>query len=243
MIRTLIIYEGDGETIISAVRKMSLILAPCGIYQAGEFHQDILKEDDVFVIGGLLDNDTINPKLMDFITTNRKWLSKRQVVLFTSGGQGEKALLPARSLLSDAVVMTGTIDGEDGLPDTRRIIDYGLKLRNINQKYLRRVPDETLLEQIEEVLASERNCTFTTGHGTDVRGTVISYVYKRGYLYFFCEGSVKFATLLHNDNVCITVCKEHRGHPHPAALQIFGKAAIHYPGTETYKEFVEKRGG
>ncbi|MFA5317847.1 MAG: hypothetical protein WC369_10565 [Dehalococcoidales bacterium] len=242
MIRTLIIYEGDEETITDAVRKMSLLLAPCAIYRTEEFSRDILREDDVFVIGGVVLNGALSPALIDFVTANRDLLSKRQLTLFASGGRSEEALESTRRLLGGSVVITGTIDSEDSPADTRRIVDYGLKIRDINEKYRRGVPGEILLEQIEEVLANERNCTFITGYDREVRGTVISYVYRPGYLYFFCEGSGKFATLLHNDNVCVTVCKEHRGQPHPAALQLFGKATIHYPGTESFKDFVARRG-
>jgi len=238
MARTLILFEGDTDAMLATVRQFSLILAPCRYYRISDFTTDLTEADDVFLIGGSADAGVVDNRVTEFVETNRDWLNGRTVALFSSGAGTRQ---PIEAMLG-GVFASESIDGEDGLPDIQRTIDYALKLRAMAEASKSLVPAAELLAQIEEVIASERYCTLCTGFGSEVRGSVISQVYRDGGFYFFCEGSLKYATLLRNDNVCVTIVKEHRGQPHPAALQIFGKARIIYPDSDEYRAFTETRG-
>jgi hypothetical protein len=240
MARTLILYEGDSAAMLESVRQLSLILAPSRYYRISDFSAELSDENDVFLIGGAAGKDDIDPRISEFVSEHSAWLKGRQVALFSSG-PAATARQPLEVML-DGVFASESIDGENGQPDIQRTIDYALRLRAMAERTKSLVAADELLTQIEEVIASERYCTLCTGFGEDVRGSVISQVYRDGTFYFFCEGSLKYATLLLNDNVCVTIVKEHRGQPHPAALQLFGQARIIYPDSDEYREFTLTRG-
>lgn len=240
MARTLILFEGETAAILGAVRQMSLILAPCRYYRISDFSADLSDAEDVFLIGGAATAGGLDPRIGEFVAQNGDWLKERQVSLFSSG-PAPQARQPLEARL-EGVFASQSIDGADAQPDVQRTIDYALRLRAMAEQTKSLLAPDELLAQIEEVIASERYCTLCTGFADEVRGSVISQVYRDGAFYFFCEGSLKYATLLRNDNVCVTIIKEHRGQPHPAALQLFGKARIIYPDSDEYREFTETRG-
>ena len=235
MFRTVIIYDSKSEADLSAARQISLLLAPARHYRCSEFRPEFIQDNDAFVIGGALGDDAARTEIEAFLETNRELLRERPLAFFSldSGGDDATAALAKTCGRSDAPA--ASIALRNGEPDAAALVEFSQKLREIKEKRLATLPAPELREHVEELLGNQKYCTICTGFNGDVRGTVISYTYHQGRLYAFCEGTRKFANILRNDRVCVTVFGPHRGGALAAGLQLFGTARIHYPGTEGYR--------
>lgn len=101
------------------------------------------------------------------------------------------------------------------------------------------MPREELKSAIEDFLLSHNTCTLSTGTKDCVRGTPIEYSYKNGCVYFVTEGGMKFANLLLNNNVSISIYDSYSGMGKLSGMQLSGKAYILENGSLEYKKVFE----
>ncbi len=94
--------------------------------------------------------------------------------------------------------------------------------------------DEAVLMAMESFLKAHNTCVLATGWGTDVRTTVIEYVYHGKKVYLFSEGGDKFRNLYRNPNVSLSVFEPFTGFPQLAGLRIDGTARIIEPDDSDY---------
>lgn len=236
MFRTVIIYDSKSETSLSAARQMSLLLAPARHYRCSEFQPEFIQDNDYFVIGGVLGVHAARTEIDAFLKANRELLQEEPLAFFSLGAEpGNEPTAALAKTCGRSGVPAADIAVADGEPDVAALVEFCQNLREIKDKRLAVLPAPELLENIEELLGNQKYCTICTACDGDVRGTVISYTYHQGRLYAFCEGTRKFANILRNDRVCVTVFGPHRGGALAAGLQLFGTAQIQYPGTEGYR--------
>lgn len=104
------------------------------------------------------------------------------------------------------------------------IIDFALKIKNLKDTLIKPVPENELGTQIENFLTSHNTCVLCTGFNENVRSTPIEYIYKDNCLYFMTEGGEKFANILQNNNVSISIFENYISMADLAGMQITGKA-------------------
>jgi len=240
MFRTVIIYDSASEAALSAARQMSLLLAPARHYRCSEFRPEFIQDNDDFVIGGTLGDSAARTEIGAFLKANRELLREKPLAFFNlSPERGDDATAVLGKACGRSDAPAASIAVANGEPDVTALVDFSLKLREIKEGRQATLPAPELKEHVEELLGNQKYCTVCTGFNGNVRGTVISYTYHQGRLYAFCEGTRKFANILRNDRVCVTVFGPHRGGALAAGLQLFGTARIHYPGTEGYRRIFE----
>lgn len=261
MARTFIVFQSRYGSTEEAVRKMALVLGPARYCRTTDFEMNYRDNYDFFVLGAGVYNEVIDPRLSHFVTTNREWLSKKKVALFAtclSGIRGLDYVAPLARILGNCVVATGMVDGrfkkdqltpEDyaimkrfyetvKLPfqDTDRtnlprLIDFCLKLKAIKDADYRALPADQLKTHIEEFLNSHNTCVLCTGSGDNVRSTPVTYKYHEGHLYIVSEGGRKFANILVNPNVSVTIHNESpSGKFARAGIQLTGSVSVITPG-------------
>lgn len=267
----LIIYETRYGATEEAVRKMALIIGPARYCRTSEIKELKPDKYDLFVLGAGVYNEVIDPRLSHFVTTNREWLRKKKVALFAtclSGIRGLHYVEPLARMLGDCVVVTGMVDGrfkKDQLTpedyaimehfyetvkmpfqDTDRtslprLTEFCLKIKAVKDADYKAMPADQLKGYIEDFLSRHKTCVLGTGYGDSVRTTPVNYTYHQGHLYIVSEGGRKFAGLLANPNVSITI---HEGLDKfsPTGLQLTGTASILTPHDPEHRQVFDIMG-
>jgi menaquinone-dependent protoporphyrinogen IX oxidase/uncharacterized protein YhbP (UPF0306 family) len=238
--RNLIIIDSSEAATLHTARQMALLMAPARYYRIAEFQESLTKPDDNFIIGGDLDNPAAKQEINAFLKKHQLLLKDNAVAFFAAGS---KATAQSAAELADTLgqntAVTAAIPTVDEEPAPEQLVKFAAEVRKYLEKYAQPLPRAELREHLEEILADQKHCTLSTGSEHEVRGTIISYTYHDGRLYAFCEGTRKFANILSNPNVCVTVFGQHRGGALAAGVQLFGTALIRYPGTEEYQRMFD----
>ncbi|MCX8126779.1 MAG: pyridoxamine 5'-phosphate oxidase family protein, partial [Dehalococcoidia bacterium] len=238
MARTFIVYETRYGSTEEAVKKMALILGPARYCRTTEFKPEYRDNYDFFVLGAGVYVEAIDPRLSNFVTANKDWLTKKKVALFAtclSGIRGLNYVAPLARMLGECVVITGMVDGKfkkDQLTpedyaimkqfyetvkmpfeDTDRtnlprLTEFCLKMKAIKDADYKAMPAGQLKTYIEEFITSHNTCVLGTGSGNQVRTTPVTFKYHEGHIYIVSEGGRKFVGLLANPNVSITIHNE-----------------------------------
>jgi len=249
MPRACIIYEGKHGFTETVIKKMAPILGPARYFPLAEYKNELRDKYDFFVIGGPVDNEKIDQSILDFVSANASWLSGKRVALFAtcpSEVNGREQLEPLMKILGNSVVSAEVVHGDADHLDLPELVEYALRVKALINKGYVPMPAEQLKTYIEGFLKSYRYCTLCTGSGTRVRGTTINYTYRDGYIYAGCEGSGKFANLLLNNNVCISLFGPYPGYgregpaENQVGLQLFGTATILDLASDEFKKMVEE---
>ncbi|GMQ56514.1 flavodoxin domain-containing protein [Vallitalea sediminicola] len=267
---TIIVYESKYGSTKEIAKDLAMVLGPATYCTTDEW-KDEYKNSDYIIIGTPIYGEKVNPKIYDFVYMNREWLSNKKVFLFCVSLRNEGAeiyLTPLKDILKGSVVSTKAIggrlllnqlDNEDytmmknfsnayGMPfqdvdsfDIKQITEYGLYIRK-QRDYLIRMPIEELKIYIEEFLGKHNTCALATGYDNEVRATPVEYTYNKGHMYILSEGGFKFANILLNDYVSITVYDSFQGMNTLAGLQMTGKAEIIEDECEEYLAYLRERG-
>lgn len=240
MARTGIIYESDTVEQTATVQKLMLILGAGRYFKTSEFAPELRGTYDFYFIGGPARDGKPDARLVDFISNNLEWLRHKRVVLFAisrPGTVGDGSFAPLHDMLGDAVLGKEVIDTSD----LREIAEAGLRVKAIRDAGDTKLPPPELKQYIEKLLNGHKYCTLCTGYGDRVRGTAVTYKYHDGHIYIICEGAAKFANLILNDNVCISMHAPFQG-VGTAGLQFTGKAKILDPASEAYRRMMEIKG-
>jgi uncharacterized protein YhbP (UPF0306 family) len=110
--------------------------------------------------------------------------------------------------------------------DQNEIIEYSLKLKSFKEKLAVPIDKNKLKLVINEFLSSHNTCTLATCHLNSVRSTPIEYNYLNGHLYLLSEGGEKFANLLLNNNVSVSIYEDYTGMNTLKGMQIKGYASL-----------------
>ena len=106
------------------------------------------------------------------------------------------------------------------------VIQYSMKLKYLAEKIIVPLNHEKLKIAIDEFLSSHNTCTLATCHLDSVRSTPIEYSYYNGFLYLLTEGGEKFANILLNKNVSVSIYEDYNGMNNIKRMQITGHAVI-----------------
>lgn len=270
MIRTLVVYSSKYGSTRDAARIISLINGPAMYCSVDEFKPEY-KEFENIVIGSPLIQEKLEPSIIEFAGNNREWLKEKPVSLFCTCLDKNGGLDQLRSLEKfidiKAVSMkalggrliVNQLDETDtelikkfldlvNLPfedmdfyKEEEIIEYSMKLKHLAEKNIVAVDHDPLKIVIDEFLSSHNTCTLATCHLNSVRSTPIEYNYYNGFLYLLTEGGEKFANLLLNKNVSISIYEEFNGMDNLRGMQITGHAVL-IEDKEEYNSLLDFKG-
>ncbi|WP_425448273.1 flavodoxin domain-containing protein [Dethiothermospora halolimnae] len=255
MKNTLIIYESKYGSTEKIVKSMAPIIGHSRYCKVDEFKEEY-KEFQYVIIGSPVYKEQINKKIIEFIKNNLDWLKEKKVVIFCtclSKECGSKYLNQLKTLLGNNLVYDEVLYGnlildrlskEDynsikkfyekikkPIEDVEKlnletIIGFALDIKKIKDKDIVKAPKELIKEQAEKFIKTHNTCTLATGFNKRVRSTPIEYNYKDGHLYFITEGGEKFAHLLQNNNISISIYDQFTAMNNLGGMQILGEATI-----------------
>jgi menaquinone-dependent protoporphyrinogen IX oxidase/uncharacterized protein YhbP (UPF0306 family) len=255
MIRTLIVYNSKYGTTRDAAKIIALINGPAMCCSVDEFKPEY-KEFENIVIGSPLIQEKLEPSIIEFVGNNKDWLKKKSVSLFCTCLDKNGGLDQLRSLEKFMEIHTVSMKAIGGrliinkLDETdlelikkfldlvklpfedmdfykeEEIIEYSMQLKILAEKIIVPVEHDKLKIAIDEFLSSHNTCTLATCHLDSVRSTPIEYNYYNGFLYLLTEGGEKFAKLLLNKNVSVSVYENFNGMNNLKGMQITGHAIL-----------------
>lgn len=272
MIKTLIICESKYGTTKKAAETLSLILGPSKVISCSEFNEEYKKYDffvlgspvymeslDEKIIRFAIENRDLLKikKVALFCTCLAKSKSKQYFKEITSILRSE-CIVTAKAI--GGILKLKELDKEDmelllsfsektnivlkdaDFYDIKEIVELGLDIKNFRDKMIPAAPYLKIKSLLEEFLNCHNTCTLSTGFNGRVRGTPIEYTYKNGYIYLFSEGGQKFANILLNQEVSISVYDEYVNMTKLAGVQMDGKALIVEYGSKEYCDIAQMKG-
>ncbi len=271
MLKTLVLYSSKYGTTRDAARIISLVTGPARYCSVDEFKPEY-RDFDFIIIGSPLYQGKLEPKLMEFVNSNREWLKEKPISLFCTcldknGGLDQltelQESLEVRAVSLNAIggrLIIDELDETDHelikeflktvkLPfedmdfyDQEEVVKYALKLKSLKENLIVKLEDEDVKDAFEEFLKTHNTCTLATSHQNRVRSTPIEYNYLDGKIYLLSEGGEKFANLLFNSNVSVAVYDDYTGMNSLAGIQITGTATIVDEESEEYSDVLKIKG-
>jgi menaquinone-dependent protoporphyrinogen IX oxidase len=251
MIRTLVVYSSKYGSTRDAAKIIALINGPAMYCSVDEFKPEY-KEFENIIIGSPILQEKLEPSIIEFAKNNRDWLKEKSVSLFCTcldKNGGLDQLRSLEKLIEIKAVSMKALGGKliiEKLDETdfelikkflalvnlpfedmdfykeEEIIEYSMKLKYLAEKIIVPVDHDKLKIDIDEFLSSHNTCTLATCHLDSVRSTPIEYNYYNGFLYLLTEGGEKFAKLLLNKNVSVSVYEDFNGMNNLKGMQITG---------------------
>lgn len=230
-------------------------MGPSRRYPVSQF-VDACRDFDLIVIGTPIYNGKIHPKMATFLENERKWLDEKKIALFCTclnGSDGLRVLREVEDSLGGNVLELGVLGGrlemdrlnerdyqalteyisKEGLPsqgmdlfNREEIIDWALRLKDIKDGLLDKLPLSELREDVEKFLKQRNTCTLATASHGRIRATPLEYIYNSGQLYILSEGGEKFANLLSRTMVSVAVYDDYTDMDNLCGMQITGQANI-----------------
>jgi menaquinone-dependent protoporphyrinogen IX oxidase len=270
MIRTLVVYSSKYGSTKDAAKIISLITGPAVYCSVDEFKPEY-KEFENIVIGSPVIQEKLEPSIIEFVGNNRNWLKNKSISLFCTCLDKNGGLDQLRSLekfMEIKAVSMKALGGRlimDKLDETdlalikkfldhvnlpfedmnfykmEEIIDYSLKLKYLAEKIISAADPDNVKIAIDKFLTSHNTCTLSTCYSNRVRSTPIEYNYFNGFLYLLSEGGEKFANLLLNKNVSVSIYEDFNGMNNLKGMQITGKASLVMDDDE-FKRVLEFKG-
>jgi menaquinone-dependent protoporphyrinogen IX oxidase len=255
MIRTLVVYSSKYGSTRDAAKIIALINGPAMYCTVDEFKPEY-KEFENIIIGSPLLQEKLEPSIIEFAKNNRDWLKDKAVSLFCTclnKNGGLEQLRSLEELIEIKTVSMKAIGGRlvlDQLDETdheliknffeyvklpfedmdfyndEEIIQYAMKIKHLSEKNFVQLEDNKLKTAIDEFLSSHNTCTLATCHLDSVRSTPIEYNYYNGFLYLLSEGGEKFANLLLNKNVSVSIYEDFDKMNNLKGMQISGHASL-----------------
>lgn len=271
MQRTIVLYESRYGTTEDIAKKLSLILGPSKYCRIEDFKKSD-KDFEFFVIGSPVYNEMIESKVLKFLEDNIEWIKYKRIAVFCTCISTKKEyeyINQMLGILGDSVVYFKALGGKVQLDklsskdykaiepfcnkanmpfidinmyDVKKVIEFGMNLKNIRDNFTRRVPANQLLKGIEEFLNAHNTCTLCTASSIGVRGTPIEYSYKNGCVYIITEGGEKFANILLNNKVSIAIYDNYQSMMKLGGMQITGEASIIYSNMDEYDQILHFKG-
>jgi len=237
-----LIYAAAEEAEQTAVRHLMFIIGAGRHFHVAGFNPAVADNYNFYVVGGSIVDGLIHPDVVRFVAGNRSWLEEKRVVLFgfvAPGESVEPALAPIRALLGNAVAAQVPVCIGVDPADATSVVEAGLHLRRLKEQGGVHLSPPELRVHIEKFLNKRKHCVISTGFGTRVRGTSVSYKYHDGHVYISSEGSGKFANIILNNNVCVSTFGPYDHGSKPAGIQLSGTVTILDPASDAYRRMAE----
>ncbi|HMF31178.1 MAG TPA: pyridoxamine 5'-phosphate oxidase family protein [Candidatus Lokiarchaeia archaeon] len=122
------------------------------------------------------------------------------------------------------------------------VVGFAVAVRRSINDADAQAPREVVKEELDAFLHTHNTCTLCTAYDNRVRGTPIEYFLNEDTMYFLSEGGVKFANILLNSEVSISIYDPYHGMGNLGGLQLTGTAQIVDPACEEYQETIDRRG-
>ena len=270
MKKTLIIYESRYGTTEKVSKYLSLVLGPASYCKTSEF-SDKFRDFDFIIIGSPVYSGELDPGVSKFVHENINWLKNREVALFCTclnikdGNETLEKIGNEIGNVSGIMALGGVLKLDDltdedsqalerfsemvgfDLKDMdkfnlEKVIDYALKLKNIKDELIEKIPQTKLKDEIEEFLFGHNTCTLSTSCKNRVRSTPIEYNYHDGSIYLLSEGGEKFANILMNNKVSMAIYEDYHGMNNLAGMQITGHADIILKDENGYEQILQLKG-
>ena len=243
--RTLVLYESKYDFTKILAEKAALILGPakvCEIKEIKEIKAEFIKFEFIVLLAPCIKNK-IDEDFLKYVQLNEEWIIKK-------GIGTECVCIPCNlnkleekdyEQLEQFCEKKGIKFCNANVLDEKVYIDSLVELKAIKDNLANSVPKNELKDAIDKFLKSHNTCALSTGADDFVRGTPIEYNYYNGNVYFLTEGGEKFAGILLNNNVSISVYDNYKGMNELAGMQVSGKAFIIEVNSDEYKEIIEAK--
>lgn len=271
MKKTLIVYASKYGSTENAARMMGLILGPAQVVRVDAFtekHRDF----DFVVLVAPIYAGKLYLEMETFIEENESWLTEKPLVLVCVAldeKDGLRALDEWKQRLGEAVQRCAWLGGRLDLSsvdqddrtsleafarmtgyqlqnkdefDSEKIIALALQIKEIRDHGQIDMLEAEIRQAAEEFLQAHNTCTLCTSRPGHVRGTPIEYFYKDACLYMFSEGGEKFANLLLNPKVSVSVYDPYEGFDKLGGLQITGEAELIKDDHPDYEPILVSKG-
>jgi len=270
LIKTLILYECRYGSSWEAADIICLIMGPSRRYPVSRFG-DACRDFDFIVLGAPIYNGKIHKKMELFIEKEREWVDGKKIALFCTclnGAEGLHVLREMEDNLGDNVLELGVFGGRldmnrlkesdfqaltrflsrEGLPpqgmdlfDKEEIVEWSLRLKDIRDGLLNKVPIPKLSGDVESFLKQHNTCTLATSSPGRIRATPLEYIYIMGQVYILSEGGEKFANLIFNSRASVAVYEDYTDMNNLRGMQITGRATI-VEDRDEYQQVIKKKG-
>lgn len=271
MQKTLILFDSKYGSTQEIAEKMALVLGPAMLIRPEEFAKEH-ENYDMYVIMSPIYSESISEKILKFIIDNRHWLITKKIALICTslmGKRGESYLNIIEEILKGAVVYkaalggrlnVSSLDGSDlealrsfsekvnfplkdyNMISVADIINASMEVKRLRDSFISCIPENKLKFHVEEFLNCHNTCTLSTFGNDSIRSTPIEYNYKDGYMYFITEGGEKYANLLVNRKVSISVYEPFESMVKLAGMQLSGEAELLDFGGREYKDALSIKG-
>ncbi len=270
MHQTLLIYSSRYGLTETIIKTLALVLGPARYCRASNYTPDSHPADFI-VLGIPIYGHQPDPEMLTFVKEHQEWLKTKRIALICIALAPEftpNYLQPIAQLLGEAVVWKGGLGGriiserlspEDydsisrlasnhtPLPafdrfDPETVTEIALQIKSCKDRPTNAMPVGQLREQLETFLKTHNTAALATAIGTRVRSTPIEYTYHEGSLYLLSEGGTKFANLLLNPRVSISVFEPYKGMTHLYGVQMEGLASIVELNSEEYNRVLKLKG-
>jgi len=270
VLKTLVLYESRYGSTWEAANIISLIMGPSRRHPLSQFNESCRKFD-LIVFGTPIYNGKIHPKLEIFLEAEKDWLSEKNIALFCTclnGSEGLRVLREVEDQLQGNVLELGVLGGRlemdrlserdyqalkeyisrEGLPsqgmdlfNKDEVVDWALRLKTVKDNLLTKMPLHELRDEVEKFLNQHNTCSLATCSGGRVRSTPLEYNYNQGQIYILSEGGEKFANLLSQSRVSLSVYEDYTTMDNLNGMQITGMAHLVENNTE-FNKVIDMRG-
>lgn len=270
MINTLILYDSKYGFTELIAKNLAMILGPAKALRIDDKIIDFSKFN-VVVICAPIYMEHVNDNVIEYVNKNKENLQKKKVMLLLTCLNGEKLEEYCKSLkeiLGESIVWQGTPGGRikiDKLESSdsdllklfcnefgiifkdynifnmEKFVNLSLEIKGIKDQNNKVIEDHKLKRYIDEFIKKHNTCSLSTSHKFRVRATPIEYVYFNDYIYILTEGGEKFANILLNRNVSISIFDNYNGMNKLGGMQITGIAEIIRIGCEEYKNILKEK--
>lgn len=271
MKKSLIVYASKYGSTKDAARIMGLILGPAQVVSTNDFN-DKHKDFDFVVLMAPLYKGRLLTEMEEFIENNQAWLVTKPLVLVgvaLDENEALKTLAEWEKRLGNMVQHVAWLGGRlklnllsqedhDSLEafanmtgyqlqdrdrfNQEKIIALALEIKKIKDGGELEIPAAEVRQSVEKYLQSHNTCTLCTSRPGHVRGTPIEYLYKDACLYMFSEGGEKFANILLNPKVSVSVYDAYQGFSKLGGLQITGMADLVSDRHPDYEQILIAKG-
>ncbi|HME52262.1 MAG TPA: pyridoxamine 5'-phosphate oxidase family protein [Candidatus Lokiarchaeia archaeon] len=230
--------DGDaGDT----ARNCAMVLGPA---RASTFtiETEALAPFDFAVSCIAMDGSFVADEVFQFAEREAGWLQDRLVGIICCSADENEGIAMIDSF-SRACSANNPITQVVSLPPhLDDVISFAMQVKNHVKQQGILAPVELVKQELDAFLKSHNTCTLCTAARGMVRGTPIEYFMNGSNMYFLSEGGEKFANILLNPVVSISIYDSYQGMGKLAGVQIAGTASIVSPTSEEYNAVISARG-
>ncbi len=241
MVKTLILYDSKYGFTERIAQELSLILGPAKYVRMSDFENNKV-EYDVIVLCIPICSEKIDKNVIEYLSQNADWIKEKKVILvctcFTEKNI-EHCMKPVNDILERSIVYRAVVARE--ALNKEEFVELALNMKKIKDQGQKVMEVQRLKAFMEDFINRHNTCTLATGFGDRTRATPIEYIYMEESIYMLSEGGEKFANILLNSNVSISIFDEYKSMNQLAGMQISGSAQIIDIGSYEYILLLNKK--